>query len=142
MKELQEKYYIFNLDCYEHSLICFHLSRKSSNGYYDFDNSKNVWIIAVSKEIAKTEEEALKIAENELKNYNSYLNWEVFQYSILERKLYYSKDWERTLENYEYLDCVGYYLDYDECKDDLVKAVEDYLEEKKIGFEEVELVEE
>ena len=72
---LDEKYYCFNLDCYEHSCIVFSLVIDRKNlGYYEFDRARNVWIIAIPREMVKNNQEAAELARNYIEDYNSELN--------------------------------------------------------------------
>lgn len=72
---LDEKYYCFNLDFFEHSAIAFSLVIDRTNiGYYEFDRSRNVWIIAIPKEIVKSWKEAVELARDYINDYNDQIN--------------------------------------------------------------------
>lgn len=130
-EKLYEQYYIFELDCYIHSWVSFSLAWRWMQ--CKFDTSKDCWFIAIPKEINSydqrawamstnqdkwtkqiyTEKEAMDVAEDEIKIYNQYLNWEVYAYSIEEPVIWSAtnKEWvvlQKT--SWEHIDwCWGYY---------------------------------
>lgn len=113
MSGLMKEYYIFRLDCYEHSRISFSLAWKGMQ--CKFDTSNNCGFIAIPKKddsnpsIENSYEEAKKIAEWEIKCYNQYLNWEVYRYDIEKPVKWTSEDWYEKIER-EFIDwCSGYY---------------------------------
>lgn len=142
MKEIEQKYYFFTLDMFEHWNVCFSLvlDRKDI-WYYEFDRSRNIWIIAVSKELAKNDKEAIELARNEIEKYNSYLNWYIFDFSIDEKELYYSKDLSKSIYNYDFYDSCGWFLDFDDAKNEALSSIENYLNSKWIEYEDIELIE-
>lgn len=75
-EKLDENYYCFTLDFFEHSIIRFDLviDRKDI-GYYEMDRSRNVWIIWIEKSEWMTQKQALELARAEIEDYNNYLNW-------------------------------------------------------------------
>lgn len=79
---LWEKYYIFFIDCYEHSSI--HLSLSWEWMQCRFDTSKNCGFIAMDKQEYTTEEEAKEQARKEIKLYNQYINGEIYEYEVEE----------------------------------------------------------
>jgi len=125
-KELED-YYIFALDCYEHSWISFSLSWQGMQ--CQFDTSKDCGFIAIPKEfegIKYTEIEAQKIAEDEIKTFNKYMNWETY-WRVLEKKVQWtSEDW-RTEDRWEQEDSCRWYFELD----DIVNEFKD-LNPKKI----------
>ena len=73
---LDKNWYCFTLDCFEHGAISFSLVIDRVNlGYYEFDRSRNVWIIGVMKEKWMTPKMALDLARERIEEYNDYLNW-------------------------------------------------------------------
>lgn len=67
--------YCFTLDFFEHSAIAFSLViDRRDIWYYEFDRSRNVWIIGVKKQDGLTCTEAAEIARDRLEEYNNYLN--------------------------------------------------------------------
>lgn len=109
-KELKP-YYFFALDCYEHWGIVFSLAWSWMQ--CQFDTSEDCGFIAIPKisegvgEITK--EQALSYAEDEIKMFNQYLNWEVYRYVIQESVKRTSEDW-RVRYEFEYEDWgCGYY---------------------------------
>jgi hypothetical protein len=127
-KKIQDEYYVFGLDFFEHTTIHFSLTARRENiGYYEFDRSRDVGIIAVKKEIAKDEQDAMEIASKELEMYNARCNGWIYQYALDEKEEYFSKDLKRKLTQYEYYDgCTGF-IDFEQCKEDAIENVKCYL---------------
>lgn len=142
MQEIEQKYYYFTLDMFEHWNISFSLvlDRKDI-GYYEFDRSRNIWIIAVSKTLAWSNQEAIELARREIENYNSYLNWYIFEYSLDEQELYYNKDLSKSIYNYDFYDSCSGFLDFDDAKDEAIYSIKNYLNSNGIEYEDIELVE-
>ena len=142
MQEIEKKYYYFTLDMFEHWNICFSLvlDRKDI-GYYEFDRSRNIWIIAVSKKLARSNQEAIELARKEIENYNSYCNWAIYEFSLDEKELYYSKDLSKSIYNYDFYDSCGWFLDFDDAKDEAIRTIKNYLNSNGIEYEDIELVE-
>lgn len=129
MEELSNRYYIFQLDCYEHSGISLWLSW--SVNQCAFDTSKSIWFIAVPKvyngwdseerthsknqgkgDVAKdlTFEEAEEIARNEMKQYTQWMNWYMFMYVEETPKTYVCEDdWDTITHWVQEEGCSGYY---------------------------------
>lgn len=141
-KKIQEEYYVFGLDFFEHTTMSFSLTaRREYLGYYEFDRSRDVWIIAVKKDIAKDEKDAMEIAAKELEMYNARCNGWIYQYSLDEKEEYFSKDLHKKLTQYEYYDgCTGF-LDFERCKEDAMDSVKCYLNSNGIEYDSLELVE-
>lgn len=125
IEALEKNYWIFRLDCYEHSWISFSLSWQGMQ--CKFDTSNNVWFIAIPKwedkitgAVHNTQEEAKKIAEAEIKTYNQYLNGEVYRRTTEKPVKRTSEDWQEKIER-EYEDGCWWYYDekdiLDEFKD-------------------------
>lgn len=141
-KKIQDEYYVFWLDFFEHTTMSFSLTARRENiGYYEFDRSRDVWIIAVKKEIAKDEHDAMEIASKELEMYNSRCNGWIYQYALDEKEEYFSKDLKRKLTQYEFYDgCTGF-IDFERCKEDAMDSVKSYLNSNGIEYDSLELVE-
>lgn len=74
-EKLDKKYYTYELDFFDHSAISFSLVIDRQNiWYYEFDRSRNVWVIAIPRSIAKTGFEAQQIARDYLEDYNMEIN--------------------------------------------------------------------
>jgi hypothetical protein len=74
-EKLDKKYYTYELDFFDHSAISFSLVIDRQNiGYYEFDRSHNVGLIAIPRSIAKNGFEAQEIARDYLKDYNMEIN--------------------------------------------------------------------
>lgn len=74
-KKLDKKYYTYELDFFDHSAISFSLVIDRQNiGYYEFDRSRNVGLIAIPRSIAKNGFEAQQIARDYLEDYNMEIN--------------------------------------------------------------------
>lgn len=73
--KLDENWYCFTLDCFEHGAISFSLVvDRRDLGYYEFDRSRNVWIIGVKKSEWISPKMALELARDRISEYNNYLN--------------------------------------------------------------------
>lgn len=124
MSNLMKEYYIFRLDCYEHSGISFSLAGQGMQ--CRFDTSNNVWFIAIPKKddsnprIENSYEEAKKIAEAEIKTYNQYFNGEVYRRTTEKPIKRTSEDGQEKIER-EFEDGCWWYYDekdiLDEFKD-------------------------
>lgn len=126
-KKINDEYYVFWLDFFEHSVIAFSLSlHRRDLGYYERDRSRNIWVIAVKKSDWIDFEMAEKIARETIDNYNSLLNWRVYEWRIEEDGDFYDG-------------CTGYY-DSSEAFSDWENAVENYLKTKWIKFDSFEIV--
>lgn len=144
MQELDKKYYMFDLDCYEHSSISFSLSWKGMQ--CKFDTSKWCWFIAIPKEydwynldewseskhkkekIQITKEEAERIASGEIKTFNQYLNGEVFAAIVEAKETRTNSKWE-TKEEREEQDSCWWYYDIEQAVADMVGKNIEELEE-------------
>lgn len=74
-EKLDKKYYTFELDFFDHSSISFSLVIDRQNiGYYEFDRSRNVGLIAIPRSIVKNGFEAQKIARDYIYDYNMEIN--------------------------------------------------------------------
>lgn len=74
--KLGNTYYMYGLDFFNHSAISFSLAIERQNiGYYEFDRSRNVWVIAIPKELIKSEAEARELARDYIEDYNMEINW-------------------------------------------------------------------
>lgn len=142
LQDIEEKYYVFELDFFDHSAIGFSLAcRRINLWYYNMDRSCNVWIVAVEKSIAKDEIDAEKQCKQYIEEYNNYCNGWIMEYSIEEKDLYYSKDENKDpIENWEVLDSCGWFL-HEEYAIDYTKDYLSYiLKERNIEYEKIELV--
>lgn len=73
---LDENYYCYRLDFFDHSAISFSLAiERRDIWYYEFDRSRDVWLIAIPKSLVKTGRDAQKMARDYLVKYNDYINW-------------------------------------------------------------------
>lgn len=108
-----DNYYFFALDCYEHSWIIFSLSWEGTQ--CQFDTAKDCGFIAIpkiSEEVGEiTQAQALSYAEWEIKQFNAYLNWESYRYTIESPVVWKAQDnTERYKTEYDIVDwCWGYY---------------------------------
>lgn len=144
LAEIRKKYHVFWLEFYEHSAIRFDIidsPRKCICQYRSRDGSSKVGFIAVSKELAKTRGKAMKIAETQLEDYNNYINWRVYEYRLLEKEDFFSKDLKRKIENFEYYDGCTWFYQEETCEDDAISSIKNYLNSKGIEYDRIELVE-
>lgn len=73
--ELDKDYYCFTLDFYDHSAIGFSLVIDRRDIWrYEFDRSRNVWIIGVKKSDWLDYKQAVEIARDRIDEYNNRLN--------------------------------------------------------------------
>lgn len=130
------RYYIFPLSCYEHSGISF--SIMGTLAQCQFDTSRWIGFIAVPKQqndydwrewnssnvqekwnkILYTEEEALKIAENEIAVYNKYLNGEWYRYVEYKKDIWTNSKWESKEEREGTWDSCSWYYDIKDILDE------------------------
>ena len=92
---------LFWLDCYEHSNIYFSLAGTGTQCRFDTSN-KCGFILAESEEVAK----------QEIETYNSWLNWEVYEYIIEEREVI-EKEWKTFYTDWEFIDSCGGFYDWE-----------------------------
>ena len=124
---LEKHYHVFMLDCFIHSTVHFSLSWAGMQ--CRFDTANNIWYIAVPKEMNSydqrawamstnqdkwtkriyTEKEAMDVAEDELKIYNQYTNWEVYIW-IIEQPVVWTSEHGARKTTWEIVEsCWGYY---------------------------------
>lgn len=118
-----EWYYIFRLDCYEHWGIVFSFAREWM--MCQFDTSQSCGFIAVpviedkltGAKIANGSE-AEKIARQELKEYNAYCSWDVYEYVIEKKVQRTSEDW-RVEDERETDEACWWYYELDDILDEV-----------------------
>lgn len=113
IEALEKNYWMFRLDCYEHSWISFSLSWQGMQ--CRFDTSNNCGFIAIPKTwdwkvFDISENEAKNIAEQEIKIYNQYLNWEVYRRITEKPVKRTSEDGQEKIER-EFEDGCWWYYD-------------------------------
>lgn len=141
-QDIEKDYYVFWLDFYEHTIMRFSLVIKREYlGYYEFDRTRNVWIIAVKRDSCKDEKDAIKIAEKEIENYNHRCNGWIYQWNTEEKAVYTNKETKRQIVNYDFYDWVTGYMDIDSCKNDCMESIKSYLNSEWILYDSLELIE-
>ena len=136
--KIPENYYIFRLDCYEHGWIVFSFTgqwmqcrRDTSRwcGFIAVPKLKEISVTPFKKELWEkyeevelTESQAREIAEQELKEFNQYNNWEIYGYTVYQKVFWKSERWEEKYE-YEVIDSAWWYFDVDSCKEDAVDII-------------------
>lgn len=144
-KKLQEDYYIFWIDMYEHSWIVFSMLWEGMN--CRFDTSRGIGFFAIPKvyngydneEIHKTKykleegnkympievtpEEAEDIARGELKDWNQYCSWEVYEYSVYKKTKWTSEDGEEKI-SWDYFEGCSGYFDKEQAMEDAEWVIE------------------
>lgn len=137
LEKIGGNYYIFRLDMYEHSGIRF--SEVWTWIQCKFDTSRAIWFFAIPKEynsydceeIHKTQykeewkyspvkvtiEEAREIFEWELKDWNQWLSWEIYEWEVYKLVKRTSEDW-REKEEREFFDGVCGYYNIEQAKDE------------------------
>lgn len=140
--ELEKTYYVFDLDFFEHSSIAFSLAiNRVDLGYYNMDRSTNIWIIAVPRELAENEKQARELAEKEIENYNSWMNWYIYCYTVLEKTIYTNeKDWNKKIE-FEPIDSCWGYISFEDAKSDAISYLDYVLKENNIEHGELDIEE-
>lgn len=152
----EKNYYIFRLDCYNHGQIVFSFTgqwmqcRRDTSRWCGFIavpkcyNGTDLREIHETKYIHEpntdgnynpielTESEAREIAEQELKEFNQYNNWEIYGYTVYQKVLWTSETWEEKYE-YEVLDSVWWYFDVDSCKEEAIETINAYKKEEVEG---------
>jgi hypothetical protein len=125
--KIKSEYYVFGLDFFDHSVIAFSLTAERQNiGYYEFDRSRDVWIIAVKKAEDIDEERAFDIAKETIENYNSIINGWIYAWKLE--------------QNDEFIDgCTGFYSE-ENAVNDWKNFIEYYLQKAWIDFTKYELV--
>jgi hypothetical protein len=94
--KLYEDYFVFEIDCYEHSGIAFSLAGRGQQ--CQFDTAKNCGFIAIPKIECDKEEDAQQIAKRELEIYNSYMNGEVYRFTTLTPKRWTNEAGDEKIE--------------------------------------------
>ena len=142
--KMPENYYIFRLDCYNHWQIVFSFTgqwmqcRRDTSRWcgfiavpkkYNAYDLKEISVTPYKKELWEkyevvelTESRAREIAEEELKEFNQYNNWEIYGYTVYQKVLWTSETWEEKYE-YEVIDSAWWYFDIDLCKEDAVDII-------------------
>ena len=140
MDDIDKNYYTFELDFFEHGAISFSLVLDRMDiGYYEFDRSRNIWIIAVRKD-GIDYKQALQIARDEIEKYNNFCNWWIESYQLYEKDIYKNQDWKELI-NWETVDSLGWYLDHDDCIKDAIENIKGYLKSKGVEFDDVAIEE-
>lgn len=140
-----ENYYVFWIDMYEHWWITFSFHWEGMQ--CRFDTSSWIGFIAVPKvyneydynEINCTRykvedwekynpnelsyREAKEIASQELRCYNQWCNWEIYEYTVEKLVKWTSEDWKEKVE-YEVIDCCSGYYSEEQCKDEAVSIID------------------
>lgn len=109
VKRLSKDYHIFFLDCYEHSGITFSLMWTWMQ--CAFDTARNCWCIIVPNDVEHNN--AREIVESELKQYNQYLNWEIYMFSLYETFPNIEVEWRTYETPMELIDSCGWFYDFD-----------------------------
>lgn len=139
LKDIEKDYYVFNLDFFEHSSMRFDLVLDRRDiWYYEFDRSRNVWIIAVKKDIVEDEKQAIEYARDELERYNSYINWWILEYTLFEKSIY-KNDKGNSIENWDFLDWEGCFFEPEDAINQAKYSVYHYLDNAGIEYDDIEI---
>lgn len=142
LQDIQEKYYLFDLDFFDHSCIGFSLScNRIDLWYYNMDRTCNVGFIAIEKSSCKDYEEAKKLAAEEIENYTNYCNGWIYSYSIEEGEDYFNKDLSKNIYSYDLYDSCGWFLKKDYAEEYAKEVLASYLNQKWIEYDSIELIE-
>lgn len=115
IKEIEKDYHVFWIDIYDNGdIIKYSLSWTWIQ--CKVDTHKDVWFIAISKEIWKEKFEARKEAKRQLERYTNYCNWQTYEWIVN----YW--DWDR-----EYI--WPFYSDeaIEEVEEECKRMIDDYL---------------
>lgn len=105
--DLKNDYHIFQLRCYEHGWIKFSITSDKTLS----DGGSKVGFIAVPDKVPK--EEALQKAEQELFDYNKYLNGEVYWFILYKKFPPIEKDGRIYTTEPEDLDYCFWFYDFE-----------------------------
>lgn len=162
-KKLDDNYYRWFVDCYDHSAVSFSLAWCWMQ--CQFDTSNKCWIIACPKaynsydfeernestkkdsweKIEVSLEEAEKEVKRYLEEYNEYINWwwplEIF---LEYEEEYVSTKWNgNKITDRRYLDdsnlWIYYNRDLDQAKEDILDEAKKYLDDEHIEYGELSL---
>lgn len=99
-------YFVFPLDCYIHGWLSFSLAWQGTQ--CRFDTYNNVGFIVYPRIATEsiTEEQAREVCMQEIEEYNKYMNWEVYWFTL------YWEDWEVE-------DSCGWFYDIEDIKENL-----------------------
>lgn len=144
-EKIAENYYIFWIDMYDHSWIVFSMLWEGTN--CRFDTSRWIGFRAIPKkynwydlkEIHETKykpedegkytlveltlKDAEEIARGELKDWNQWCSWEIYEYSVYKKTRWTSEDWD-VKETWDYEEGCSWYYDQDQAKDEAVSMIE------------------
>ena len=150
-EKIAKDYYICWIDMYEHSWIVF--SKHWMGMQCPFDTSRWIGFRAVPKvynwydlkEIHETKyteadwskympvevslEEAEKIVDQELKDWNQWCSWEIYEYSVYKNTKWTSEDWD-VKYTWDWVDGCSWYYDRDHCKDEAESSISYLIKEE------------
>lgn len=67
-------------------------------------------------------EEAEKIVTQELKDWNQWCSWEIYEYSVYKNTKWTSEDWD-VKYTWDYVDGCSWYYDRDQAKDEAESSI-------------------
>lgn len=113
-----EKYYVFNIDCYEHGWIVFSIS--GSGTQCQFDTAKFCWFWAVERERCPGWiDEARKMVEDALEQYNHYINGKCYSINIYDRIPLYTDSFDHVWFHEKYFETIDWFNSQTECRKEL-----------------------
>lgn len=115
VEEMDKKYHLFFLDCYEHSGMVWSLCGEGMQ--CQFDTAKRAWLIRINKNEIPDREVALWEVKLELERYNQRLNGEVYEWRM-ERLVKRTSEDGREREEREYIDSCGWFYDIKDAVED------------------------
>lgn len=127
-KIINDKYWIYPIDIYEHSSYNFSIWYK-----HGWDN-RFWWVLLIDKEKwreYRTEEEPKNEDLNYImKTFTALYNWWIYEISILEKDIYTNKNWRELMQR-EYIDWISWIIDNrkDEYRDYFEKEYWELIEE-------------
>lgn len=107
-KSINDKYWVFPINIYEHSDYNFTI------WYRHWRDDRFWWVLLIDKEKRKeyrTEEEPTdEDLKNIMKTFTALYNWRVYEINILQKDIYTNKKWD-VLEQRDYVDWISWIID-------------------------------
>lgn len=120
IEKMDKDYYIFFLDCYEHDFMVRNLLGRNID--WKRDRSGRVGLMRIKKTDVEDDKTALEIALNEIKTYNQWLRWEIYEYIIERLVKWTSEDWREKFER-EFMDWCRWFYSEDEALNDALAEI-------------------
>ena len=107
-KSINDKYWIFPINIYEHSEYHF------SIWYRHWRDDRFWWVLLIDKEKRKEYRIEKEPTDEDLKNimktFTALYNWRVYEINILQKDIYTNKKWDELIQR-EYVDWIDWIID-------------------------------